>query len=809
VESWPLVGRNRLIEDIERSYAAQCNGVVMLGAAGVGKTRLAREAVARLSRSGCASWSTIATRSASGTPLGALAPLPATGDPPPDNRIDVLTAMATPAVAAPDPRPVVAIDDAHLLDDASAALVFRLAAEGRAFFILTARAREPMPDAVTALWMMGLAQRIEVPPLADDDIDALFTAELGGPMDAMSRSTLRRQCEGSPLLLRELLMAGRERGCLRRHDGVWRWEDHGYLTARLSDVVRVRMGELEPALLALGELLAFGELLPLPMMEDLACRAVVEAAERRGLVKVTTSGSRWEVRLEQALFGPLLRATTPRSREQEVWRQLARRGRYADASRVLPPTADSLEAPDRSRWRVVRQWTRYLGNSEQPLGPPDDERDATALASYAWLLVAEGRNAQALSLSRDVLTAAAGMSEVVTRAAAILLVAAGLLGRPEQATGVLSMALAAAERRRDRHPLGPTEVATAGCVALVATGELSAAQMLAERGHQAAVETLRRLGRGAAPAVGACAAARGIVAKTQGRAAMARSALSEAAALLAGWPTERITRVVLAELAATHALLGDVTSARDRLSQADRLDASKAPLLTPWVERARAWVTAAEGDLPGAADQAVRAGTLARNTQQPTIEALATYDAARFGDTRTAHVDLARLAAELDLDVVTSMAAVAKALRSPDSAHDLDASAHRLAAKGHLLYAAEAATVAHARHVRASRRTAAATSLRRARELELECGEDVRSPLLSPTTTGTLLTPRELQIARLAAAGHSAPKIAARFGLSPRTVNNHLGRAYDKLGITGRTQLRNVLTTLIPSPGPHPTGFPR
>jgi DNA-binding CsgD family transcriptional regulator len=883
VESWPLVGRDRLIEDIERSYATQCNGVVMLGEAGVGKTRLAREAVARLSRSGCASWSTIATRSASGMPLGALAPLPAAGDPPPDNPIDVMTAMATPGDAVPEPRPVVAIDDAHLLDDASAALVFRLAAEGRAFFILTARACEPVPDAVTALWMMGLAQRIEVPPLADDDIDALFTAELGAPMDAVSRSTLRRQCEGSPLLLRELLMAGRESGCLRQHDGVWRWEDRGYITARLSDVVRARMGELEPALLALGELLAFGEALPLPMVEDLACRAAVEVAERRGLVKVTTSGSRWEVRLEQALFGPLLRATTPRSREQEVWRQLAqaaerspmrrsddimlaakwrqragresppdlllagaaraserldldlaeelaglahsagagpraeltlaetlaRRGRYADAARVLPATADCMEAPDRSRWKILRQWIHYLGNSEQPLGPPDDERDATALAAYAWLLVAEGRNAQALSLSREVLMAAPDASGAVTRAAAVLLVAAGLLGRPEPATGVLSIALAAAEHRRDRHPLEPTEVAAAGCVALVAMGELSAAQMLAERSHQAAVETVRRLGRGAAPAVGACAAAQGIVAKAQGRAVMARSALSEAAALLAGWPTEGITRVVLAELAATHALLGDVTSARERLSEADRLDAFKAPVLTAWVERARAWVTAAEGDLPGAAGQALRAGTLARDTQQPTIEALATYDAARFGDTSTAHVDLARLAAELDLDVVAAMAAVAKALRSPDAADDLDASAHWLAVKGHILYAAEAATVAHARHLRAGRRTAAAVSLRQARELELECGEDVHSPLLSPTTTDTQLTPRELQIARLAAAGHSAPKIAARFGLSPRTVNNHLGRAYDKLGITGRTQLRNVLTTLIPSPGPHPTGFPR
>ena len=101
-------------------------------------------------------------------------------------------------------------------------------------------------------------------------------------------------------------MAGRERDCLRQHAGVWRWEDHGCITARLSDVVRARMGELEPALLALGELLVFGEVLPLPMVEALAGWAVVEAAERCGLVKVTTSGSRWEVGSDKPSLGPPL-----------------------------------------------------------------------------------------------------------------------------------------------------------------------------------------------------------------------------------------------------------------------------------------------------------------------------------------------------------------------------------------------------------------------------------------------------------------------------------------------------------------------
>ncbi|MYR61502.1 helix-turn-helix domain-containing protein, partial [Streptomyces sp. SID625] len=69
-----------------------------------------------------------------------------------------------------------------------------------------------------------------------------------------------------------------------------------------------------------------------------------------------------------------------------------------------------------------------------------------------------------------------------------------------------------------------------------------------------------------------------------------------------------------------------------------------------------------------------------------------------------------------------------------------------------------------------------------------------------PERDSASLTPREREVAVLAATGMSNRDIADRLVVSVRTVENHLHRIYHKLGITARNDLQRGLDKLIGRP---------
>jgi DNA-binding CsgD family transcriptional regulator len=79
----------------------------------------------------------------------------------------------------------------------------------------------------------------------------------------------------------------------------------------------------------------------------------------------------------------------------------------------------------------------------------------------------------------------------------------------------------------------------------------------------------------------------------------------------------------------------------------------------------------------------------------------------------------------------------------------------------------------------------------RARRELAATGETVRKRTVE--TSGDL-TPHEMQIARLVCDGLSNAEIGARLFISPRTVEWHLHKVFEKLGVSSRTQLARVLT---------------
>jgi len=86
---------------------------------------------------------------------------------------------------------------------------------------------------------------------------------------------------------------------------------------------------------------------------------------------------------------------------------------------------------------------------------------------------------------------------------------------------------------------------------------------------------------------------------------------------------------------------------------------------------------------------------------------------------------------------------------------------------------------------------AAVAATTKAHGLAAQC-QNARTPaldLLQPQD----LTPRELEIATMAARGLSSKAIAARLVVSVRTVDNTLHQVYNKLAVNSRTDLGPLL----------------
>src|ERR1700749_207682 len=198
MQTWPLTGRAEELEVIADVLGADGPhaGVVIVGSAGVGKTRLAREAMAAASRRGMVVRWLAGTLAAQSVPLGACVQWAERLG---GNPVQLVGRAIKAITASPDDsRVLVIVDDAHLLDNLSAfvlhQLVPRRAAAGRGDGPVEGRTPAPAGSA-TALahgirWFAAVGarwageHRMLRPDVADDPRQRLVPAPPGRPGNA-------------------------------------------------------------------------------------------------------------------------------------------------------------------------------------------------------------------------------------------------------------------------------------------------------------------------------------------------------------------------------------------------------------------------------------------------------------------------------------------------------------------------------------------------------------------------------------------------------------------------------------------------
>ncbi len=353
-----------MIAEATRAGGDRARGIVLSGSAGVGKTRLAREAVAGSGpRSTRRHW-IVGTASSRSVPLGSFVDIASDFGPDPLRRVrEVIDGLIGDARHG---EVVVGVDDAHLLDDLSAFTVHQLVTRRLATVILTIRSGESPPDAITAIWKDQHLQRLELQPLSPTEIAGLVEHVLDGPVDSFSAQRLWQYTHGNALYLRHLLDNEVNAGRLIQRSGMWLWDGQPRLSPTLVELLEARILQVPRTVCDVLDALAVAEPLDADVLAAVTDADALAEAETLGLINVDASAPQAPVRLAHPLLGEVRRAKSLRSQRLRgrIATELARKGLTdpRDLVRQAVLTVESDLPPDPNLLLAATSAAMQLGD---------------------------------------------------------------------------------------------------------------------------------------------------------------------------------------------------------------------------------------------------------------------------------------------------------------------------------------------------------------------------------------------------------------------------------------------------------------
>lgn len=307
--TWPLIGRAQEMAVIDAAIAdAAIPGIIVSGAAGVGKSRIVRDALSSVAAGGREIRWGVGSASARSIPLGAFAPWVSPPDPDNSQLVHLVREVIESLTAAPARAPVVvAVDDAHLLDDLSAFVLHQVVQRRAAKVVLTIRSGEPVPAVVQEVWGGAGFDRLDLQPLSADETAALLSGTLGGSVDPDAAQRFWRLTRGNVLYLRNIVEQEAADGRLAQRHGYWRWDGDPVVPPSLAEMIEARMGMLPGAVADVVDALAVGEPITLAALSRIVDPAAIEDADVRGLITLGADDGVAQVRLAHPLYGELRR----------------------------------------------------------------------------------------------------------------------------------------------------------------------------------------------------------------------------------------------------------------------------------------------------------------------------------------------------------------------------------------------------------------------------------------------------------------------------------------------------------------------
>ncbi len=362
---WPMLGRERTLAQLQalRSDPA-VPSVVLVAEPGFGRSRVLHELVSQVERDGSEAELVVASRSAAAIPLGLFArilPSAISTQLDPLQRFQLAYETFVDRARQLCGAYLLCIDNAHLADEQSAALIHQLAFAPTPFTVVSIAEGEPAPDAIRALLTEDKVENLEIGPLPDEAIGELVRTVLGAPVDEDIISDLARLSEGNPRYLRDLVLSAVDEGSIALLDRCWHAVGPLDPGSQMTELIEAQMQRLTSEERAALEVLAIGEPLDDCVFSAFASPDIQHSLARNEFITFTEHDAGLRVVLKRPRHGRVLEAAICPSSLIEIKQHLA----VAIAEKRI---LDSIDAATRQESRSgLPLQTRLLTTRESEI----------------------------------------------------------------------------------------------------------------------------------------------------------------------------------------------------------------------------------------------------------------------------------------------------------------------------------------------------------------------------------------------------------------------------------------------------------